>query len=134
MMHAKKVFGRALAVSAAAAALAAGALAPATPASAAAPQPKEWGVVTITVDPSSDSVTPMTVKEVGGGTWSYGTSISSTGLKLCYSNYVHPDQYHSSSAVIASATAKDYADAGAWSRASVSNGHAYTCYAYWAKY
>jgi hypothetical protein len=91
-------------------------------------------MVALTVDPSSESVTPMTTVNVGGGTWSYGTGLASNGLKACYSNYVHPSAYHSSTAVIGAANVKNYANAGSWSNSYATNGWAYTCYTYWATY
>jgi lactococcin 972 family bacteriocin len=129
-----KTLGTSLSCAAAVAALTAGALAPATPAQAAAPAPKESGMVAIPVNPSSGAVSSMTVTDVGGGTWSYGTAIASDGRKICYSNYIHPYLYHSSTVILAAGTEKDYADGGAWSRANLTAGHVYTCYAYWATY
>lgn len=66
----------------------------------------------------------------GGGTWCYGTSADGL-LKRCYSNYVHPTNYHSSTASMASQVSKRYAGAGAWSQAQVTAGWAYTCYTYY---
>ncbi|MGW5676037.1 lactococcin 972 family bacteriocin [Streptomyces sp. NPDC003860] len=129
-----KIVRKSIAFAAAAAALTAGTLVPAASASAASAQSeeKEWGMVAIPIDPDS-SVTPMTIKEVGGGTWSYGTQVTSSGYKRCYSNYLHGSVRHSSTAVLANGTHKDWADAGSVSNASVVAGHAYTCYAYWGK-
>lgn len=67
----------------------------------------------------------------GGGTWCQGTSMGDWGLKKCYSNYVHPYNYHSSTASMASQIDKRYASAGSWSNASVTAGWAYTCYTYY---
>ncbi|MGW5676038.1 lactococcin 972 family bacteriocin [Streptomyces sp. NPDC003860] len=129
-----KIVRKSIAFAAATAALTAGTLVPAASASAASAQSegKEWGMVAIPIDPDS-SVTPMTVKEVGGGTWSYGTAVTSSGYKRCYSNYIHPTVRHSATAVLASGTDKTWANAGVWANASVVAGHAYTCYAYWGK-
>ena len=129
-----KIIGKRLALAATVVALTAAALAPASSASAQTLRPKKWGMVAITVNPSSRSVTPKTVKDVGGGTWSYGTYTASDGEKVCYSNYVHPTKYHSSTAVLAGGSKKRYADAEAWSTASVTAGQVYTCYAYWGTY
>ncbi|MFF1714749.1 lactococcin 972 family bacteriocin [Streptomyces sp. NPDC058268] len=128
-----KILGKTLTLAATTVALTAGALSPATAVSTESPQPKEWGMVTIKIDPNSTSVTPMKVKNVGGGTWSYGTVLTSGG-KRCYSNYTHPSKRHSSTAVLANGSDKDYASADNWSRASVEAGAAYTCHAYWGKY
>lgn len=105
----------------------------ASPASAeSAPKSKEWGMVTIEIDPSSDEVAPMAVKQVGGGTWSYGTVLTSGGKK-CYSNYYHGSKRHSATAILANGTDKDYAPKGSWAKASVEAGAAHTCHAYWGK-
>ncbi|MEV4861271.1 lactococcin 972 family bacteriocin [Streptomyces ossamyceticus] len=119
------------------AALAAGVLAPATSASAAdAPaflgEPKEWGMVAIDLRDVS-LVKPLTIKTVGGGTWSYGTQVNGS-QKRCYSNYDHQTKYHSSTVILASSTRKDYAEAGDTSNASLTNGSSHTCYAYWGTY
>ncbi|POX49841.1 lactococcin 972 family bacteriocin [Streptomyces sp. Ru72] len=76
----------------------------------------------------------MSTVNVGGGTWSYGTTTGSWGLKRCYSNYVHPSKYHSATSVMADGNDKTYANAGSWANSHVDAGWAYTCYAYWATY
>lgn len=124
-----KLLSKSLTFVAASAALAAGAIAPATSASAATPAPKS-GWVAIEVDPSSTrSVT--TTKDVGGGTWTYGTSLT-TGGKRCYSYYFHGSKVHEATARIANAEGYDWAGAGASAMASTTAGAAYTCYAYWS--
>ncbi|MEU8435959.1 lactococcin 972 family bacteriocin [Streptomyces sp. NPDC029216] len=128
-----KILGKSLALAAVTGALTAGALVPATSASAEDHRLKEGGMATITIDDSS-SFTVQTVKNVGGGTWSYGTALASNGLKTCYSNYVHPSKYHSSTAVLAGGTDKKYANARSWTNAHVTAGHAYTCHVYWGTY
>ncbi|WP_079052007.1 lactococcin 972 family bacteriocin [Streptomyces regalis] len=119
------------------AALAAGVLTPATSASAAdAPaflgEPKEWGVVAINIDGSSP-VRPLTVKDVGGGTWSYGTTLSGT-TKTCYSNYIHQSKEHSATAKMADYSKKVTEVAGVWANAKVGASPGSTCYTYWATY
>lgn len=117
------------------AAVAAASLVPATAANAAAPKPKAGGWVAITITPGR--VTPRAVQNVGGGTWSYGTTtIASSGgtRKQCYSNYVHNSKRHSSTAILADVQEKTYANAGSWSNASVVAGSKNTCYAYWNTY
>ncbi|MEV7035683.1 lactococcin 972 family bacteriocin [Streptomyces sp. NPDC093272] len=119
------------------AALAAGVLAPAASASATgAPaflgEPKAWGMVAIDLNDDSP-IKPLTIKSVGGGTWSYGTQING-GRKRCYSNYSHSTKYHSSTVILASDTNKVYADAGDTSNAALTNGTSFTCYAYWGTY
>jgi lactococcin 972 family bacteriocin len=124
---------KAIAFTAMTAAVAVGALTPVASASAE-PKPKESGWVAITVDQSSDTVTPMTVVNVGGGTWSYGTYVDGGGWKHCYSQYVHNTKYHSATAIIANGNNKVYANAGYWANADAKAGLAYTCYAYWSTY
>jgi hypothetical protein len=79
----------------------------------------------------SGSVQLKTVKNVGGGTWNYGSYLGVTHPKTCYSNYVHNSNYHSSTAIIANGQDKEYASATYWSNASTWAGAAYTCYTYW---
>lgn len=69
----------------------------------------------------------------GGGTWCNGTSLQpgSGGIKNCYSNYVHPSNYHSSTAVLGPSNSKRFASAGYWSNANVIDGLQHTCYTYW---
>ncbi|MDX3574395.1 lactococcin 972 family bacteriocin [Streptomyces sp. ID05-47C] len=129
-----KVIGRSIAIMAAGAAMATGILA--SPASAAAPQPpkelgnvSEWGMVAIEVDPSSD-VTAQTTDDVGGGTWTYGTEITTAG-KRCYSYYFHGSKDHKATAKIAGSSYTDTALAGTSAKASKTAGTAYTCYTYW---
>jgi hypothetical protein len=126
---------KSIAFAAMTAAVAVGVLTPAMSASASAePKPKQSGWVAITVDQSSDTVTPLTVVNVGGGTWNYGTYVGSDGWKHCYSQYTHPSAYHSATAIIANANNKAYANAGSWANADAHAGYAYTCYAYWNTY
>ena len=79
-------------------------------------------------------VAPLTVVNIGGGTWNYGSAIGIWPPKTCWSNYIHNSKYHSSTAIIANSNVKVYANAGSWSNASTWAGAAYTCYAYWATY
>ncbi|MGJ5754991.1 lactococcin 972-like bacteriocin [Streptomyces puniciscabiei] len=150
-----KVFGRCMAFAFAGAGLAAGVLT--TPATADADQtrtlsatvtihtrgdgtqppaelgnPKEWGVVKLTMDDSAGSITPKTIVEVGGGKWSFGWNAVTDG-KDCYSNYYHPKVGHSSTAKIAGGSDYDWSRANQTSSAHVTGGGAYTCYAYWSK-
>ncbi len=78
----------------------------------------------------SGGFSPAACSSTGGGTWCRGTSADGV-LKRCYSNYSHPSNYHSSTAVLASGTDKGYANAGYFSYADVTAGWAYTCYTYW---
>ncbi|MGW0821561.1 lactococcin 972 family bacteriocin [Streptomyces sp. NPDC002845] len=74
----------------------------------------------------------MATKDVGGGSWTYGTELTADG-KRCYSYYFHGSVAHKSTAKIANASNTDTARAGVTSRASRTAGAAYTCYAYWGK-
>ncbi|WP_224389119.1 lactococcin 972 family bacteriocin [Pseudonocardia sp. ICBG1293] len=87
-------------------------------------------------DARLDGIQPRggSVRNVGGGTWSYGTEVVSAGNKRCYSNYVHPNTYHSSTAVIGSRTNKQFADPAVWSNASAVNSLGQTCRTYWNIY
>ena len=76
-------------------------------------------------------VQPQTVKNVGGGTWNYGSYLGVTHPKTCYSDYEHNTNYHSSTAIISASQDKEYASATYWSNASTWAGAAYTCYTYW---
>ncbi|WP_406008388.1 lactococcin 972 family bacteriocin [Streptomyces sp. NBC_00637] len=122
-----------MAVVAASVAVAAGTLA--SPASGATPQPpkelgnvKEWGMVEIKVEPTS-LVSPATSKDVGGGTWTYGTEVV-TGGKRCYSYYFHGSKLHNATAKIGNGSHKVGEVAGKTAKASRTAGAAYTCYAY----
>ncbi|MFF4653581.1 lactococcin 972 family bacteriocin [Streptomyces sp. NPDC001380] len=100
--------------------------------------PKAWGMVTLKINSSSktatsNTVTPSTVVNTGGGTWSYGT-VADGIYKGCYSDYIHNTKYHSATAVIANSTDKTYANAGYWADAYAVAGWAYTCNAYWSTY
>ncbi|MBQ0887846.1 lactococcin 972 family bacteriocin [Streptomyces sp. RM72] len=131
------LFGKSITATAAAVTLAVGMLATASPAGAATepstPEPTAWGMVAIDVDPSS-SVTTMAVKDVGGGTWNYGSTITDTGKKRCYSYYFHGSKQHSATAKIGSNSLKAAAAPGKSAMATAVAGVAYTCYAYWAVY
>lgn len=82
------------------------------------------------VPASSGGVGIAACESASGGTWCHGTAADGA-LKECYSNYSHPSNYHSSTAVMASLTDKGYANAGYFSYASVTAGWAYTCYTYY---
>lgn len=75
-------------------------------------------------------VSAAACKSASGGDWCYGTSWDGL-LKKCYSNYKHNSRYHSATAAMASQTSTRYAQAGYWAKASVTAGHAYTCYTYY---
>lgn len=115
--------------------------------------PTEWGVVTIT-EGSTGDFTPLTVLEIGGGTWSYGKNLTTDGPagggdpgpgggdpkkppqtgQYCYSNYYHPTVQHGSTVKLAGATNKAVAGVGKWSYANLTAGAIHTCETYYAKY
>ncbi|WP_078870837.1 lactococcin 972 family bacteriocin [Streptomyces caatingaensis] len=130
-----KLFGRSLVVVAASTAVAAGVLV--SPASGATPRPPkelgnvtEWGMVEIKVDPNAKLAAPMASKNVGGGTWEYGTELTPGG-KRCYSYYYHGSKLHNATVEIGGGSLKVGAKAGETARASKTAGAAYTCHAYW---
>jgi len=87
-------------------------------------------VLAVTLASGTAIAALATVEDVGGGTWNYGTSISGDN-KTVWSNYVHPTNYHSSTAIIASKNVKRYANAGHWSNASATAAKKYTGYTYY---
>ncbi|MEU5145122.1 lactococcin 972 family bacteriocin [Streptomyces sp. NPDC021139] len=70
----------------------------------------------------------MAVKDVGGGTWNYGSTITDKGKKRCYSYYFHGSKQHSATAKIGSDSLKAAAVAGKSAMATVEAGVAYTCF------
>lgn len=99
-------------------------------------------MVTITVDASGKataidsagrSVKPNTVVSAGGGTWSYGSAADGI-WKGCWSDYVHPTDEHSATAIIGPNEDKEYNSANNWADAQADSGWAQTCYAYWDTY
>ncbi|MFC9842209.1 lactococcin 972 family bacteriocin [Streptomyces sp. NPDC060223] len=95
--------------------------------------PTEWGVVELTMNDSAGSISPMTIVEIGGGTWSYGWYLTADG-KYCYSNYYHHDVMHGSTAELGGSSIKHVVVAGEYSNAHLTGGAGYTCNAYYAKY
>lgn len=95
--------------------------------------PKEWGVVELTIDPSAGSVRPMTTIEAGGGQWSYG-SYTVVGGQYCYSNYYHATAMHGSTVQMAGDSVKSVEAAGRTTYANITRGQAYTCKTYYSKY
>ncbi|GAA1695089.1 hypothetical protein GCM10009830_48660 [Glycomyces endophyticus] len=68
-------------------------------------------------------------QDIGGGTWCTGTASGSNPFReICYSNYFHPTNRHSSTAMMADGTDRAVAEAGQWSYASVEAGAGHTCY------
>ena len=79
-------------------------------------------------------VHPLTVQNVGGGTWNYGSQFTIFPGKTCWSNYVHNGKYHSATTIMGNVNQRIYANAGNWADSGASGGIIYTCYAYWATY
>ncbi len=86
--------------------------------------------ITIDVD-QEDGASPFAVKNVGGGTWNFGSRFTLIPPKTCWSNYKHNTRTHSSTAIMGKANATRVAKAGNWSEATVAGGTSYTCYAKW---
>lgn len=82
------------------------------------------------VELRNSDVSVLTVTNVGGGTWDYGTETTGS-QKHCWSHYNHPKNYHSSTAKVGTNVDKDYADAGDWSMADAYGPKDKTGYAYW---
>ncbi|MDA1362917.1 lactococcin 972 family bacteriocin [Glycomyces luteolus] len=71
----------------------------------------------------------VTCQDIGGGTWCQGTASGSEWWSTkCISNYYHPTQRHSSTAIIGGDTQRGIAEAGQWSYATAEAGSAHTCY------
>jgi lactococcin 972 family bacteriocin len=69
-------------------------------------------------------------QDVDGGTWCYGSGIDgSSGLKACYSNYKHPDNVHSATAMIGNSVNTVTAGPGDWAQAWATAGWGFTCHA-----
>lgn len=73
----------------------------------------------------------MTVVNVGGGTWNYGSE-TINGQKHCWSHSVHTTKTHSATAIMGSQNRKVFASAKFWANADVYGSG--TCYAYWSTY
>ncbi len=91
------------------------------------------GVGEVTVDGSSTGPGAQAVKEVGGGTWSYGSGPNAIGQKSCYSQYRHYDVAHGSSVSMDGSTDSEWVGPGAVSSARVTMYTTATCKAYWRK-
>lgn len=82
---------------------------------------------------STGGFKPMTVLNIGGGTWSYGKDVN-FNTQNCYSNYYHPTVTHGSTVQVYNWEDKQVVDEGVWSYANITAGAAYTCKTYYAKY
>ncbi|MFJ6741126.1 lactococcin 972 family bacteriocin [Streptomyces sp. NPDC091279] len=91
----------------------------------------------VTIDLSDDSPTlvkPTATKDVGGGSWSYGSVITTTGQKRCYSHYFHGGKSHSATVQIGGASRKVVELWEVTAKAELTAGAALQCNAYWATY
>lgn len=71
----------------------------------------------------------VTCQDIGGGTWCQGTASGSDIFSTkCISNYYHPTNRHSSTAMIGGGSVRGIAEAGQWSFAETEAGSAHTCY------
>ncbi|RBQ14148.1 hypothetical protein DP939_42065 [Spongiactinospora rosea] len=105
-------------------ALAAGAIVAGGGTAALADGPTEGSVV---LDAPGGGVTTLEVKNVGGGQWHYGTSLTEG-----FSNYYHERNCHGSSAVSGRNYVQDYdVPRLQWSRAGVWRDGKATIEAYW---
>ncbi|MGO4583981.1 lactococcin 972 family bacteriocin [Arthrobacter sp. 2RAF6] len=75
-----------------------------------------------------------TIVNVGGGTWSYGTSFQAPWFKNVWSHYVNPTQYHSATAIGGPHNVKIYANAGSWANADTQCGSGESAAQYWNNY
>ncbi len=94
------------------------------------------GSVSGTVTPnevSKSSVTPFTVKNVGGGTWVYTVNRGFNGTTVT-SDYVNNTYYHSATAICGSDVSTVYAVATQWARASANAGLFADYAMYWNNY
>ncbi len=78
---------------------------------------------------TNDDATPFATENVGGGTWSYGTSYGSG--KTCYSYYIHPSHQHTATAILGSDVQKASAKPGVYAKADAHGGWLDTCHTYW---
>lgn len=97
------------------------------------------GTVTVTPEditsiPTSEpgTVSPYATEYVGGGEWTYGTSINGGGQKTCTSQYYHGSRRHSATVAMNGKTDVDVESAGELAFANVGSWTFATCYAYWS--
>lgn len=87
----------------------------------------------ITFDVNTTIIKPFNTENVGGGTWTYGSTYTSDGGKTCYSKYMHRTKSHSATAVMGSLTKSVTARPGSWASATVSGpARSGQCNAYWS--
>lgn len=87
------------------------------------------------VDLTNQEVSAFATSDVGGGTWSYGTSYVFPLSKKVYSNYYHGEKTHSSTAQIGTLVTKSGQVAkDKTSYASATGGASEDTHAYWNTY
>ncbi|GAA4528020.1 hypothetical protein GCM10023160_25240 [Brachybacterium paraconglomeratum] len=88
----------------------------------------------ITSIPTSEpgTVSPYATEYVGGGKWTYGTSIKVGGQKTCTSQYDHGSRRHSATVARNGKTDVDVQSAGELAFTHVGSWTFATCYAYWS--
>lgn len=93
------------------------------------------GVITIdgTNGTQKGDMSTQGVESVGGGTWSFGTSINWIGQKNCYSQYMHESVGHGSSVSMAGIGDSAWSKAGVVAASKVTALTLATCYANWRK-
>jgi len=94
-------------------------------AASSAPPPATSGSATLA------GISPNTSKDVGGGTWNYGSSYSFPFSMKCWSNYFHPTDFHSATAIIGSNNQTSFGAPDQWADATVYGSLTGTCQTYW---
>lgn len=94
--------------------------------------PSEWGVAAIKVGDSAGSFTALGCIGASGGTWCYGSELTTDG-KYCYSNYYHASKSHKSTVKIGGTTfSSGWVEAGRYAYAQWTGGGAQVCYTYYS--
>lgn len=70
-------------------------------------------------------------QNVGGGTWHYGSEITSGLAKNCWSHYYHPTAQHSATAIIGTSSNHSRAVSGRWAKADSRGGIGEKCEVFW---
>lgn len=78
-------------------------------------------------------IAPLATVNVGGGTWTYGSTYTSDGSKICYSRYIHNTKTHKATATMNGTTRTSTAGPGRWANAEVVGGVlSGWCNTYWS--
>ncbi|MGC8628124.1 MAG: lactococcin 972 family bacteriocin [Acidimicrobiales bacterium] len=73
---------------------------------------------------------PLTIVNVGGGTWDYGVNYRIIA-KTVYSNYIHPTKVHSATSICGSATDTDVEAPNVWAITTAKCNILQSTAAYW---